>query len=213
MTLLELMLVLALLVIIGTLAYPSVKVPFAMQTLRKAGEVVRVQWNKARVKAMKSGQIQMFTFEPETGNYRIRPYYTQQDSLEADAQHGGRVMSGMATGIGSNATGSSLSQEELLAAQQGKLPEDCEFVSVEVQADLRSLQLQQTQPLGANMDVANNTQAPPILFYPDGTTSDAKIVMTNQYKKLYVVVSVRSLTGVVKTSDLVTADEIQLVPK
>ena len=92
-TLLELMLVLALLVIVGAMAYPSFRVPFQMQTLRKAGEQVRVEWCKARIKAMKTGQIQMFTFEPETGIFTLQPYYTEQDILEVDAS-----LSGIGTG-------------------------------------------------------------------------------------------------------------------
>jgi Tfp pilus assembly protein FimT len=208
-TLLELMLVLALLVMIGAMSYPALQVPFQMQTLRKGGEVVRVEWSKARIRAMKSGQIQMFTFQPETGSYSIQPYFTEQDVLEADALHSGAGAMGAAT-----ATPQMAQQSELESAQPRELPEGVVFATVEVETDLRALQVQQqqlTNPM-ANMTTMDPNQPPPILFYPDGTTSDAKVVLTNQYQRLYVVVTVRSLTGVVKVSELVTADEIQQVP-
>jgi Tfp pilus assembly protein FimT len=207
MTLLELMLVLALLVMIGAMAYPSLRVPFQMQTLRKGGEVVRVEWNRARNKAMRSGQIQMFSFEPESGTYHVQPYYTEQDALE------GNLMSA-STLPGGTATMPLPQSSESTTSQPQQLPEGVVFGTVEVETDLRALQLQQENQ-AAMMGMNNmplDQQVPPILFYPDGTTSDARVVLTNEYQRLYVVISMRSLTGVVKVSELVTADEIPTVP-
>ena len=64
MSLLELMLVLAMLVVIGAWRCRRFG-PFANQRLRKAGEMVRVEWAKARNQAMKTGQIQVFQYEAE----------------------------------------------------------------------------------------------------------------------------------------------------
>ena len=50
----------------------------------------------------------------------------------------------------------------------------------------------------------------PILFYPDGTTSDAKLALTNAQQQVYVLVRLRSLTGIATVSDLMTADVLQL---
>ncbi len=213
-TLMELMLVLALLVILGAIAYPSLKGPFELQTMRKAGELVRVELCKTRLKAMKTGQIQMFTFEPNTGTYSIQLYYTEQGMLEADAAHSGFGSGSRGLGAGSfgaGGTGASVSQNH-------ELPEPIVFASAEVQGDSRALQLQQqTQGtagvagMGA-IGMGSDQDIPPILFYPDGTTSDAKIILTNESQRAYVVVSLRSLTGVVKVSELVSADEIQQIP-
>ncbi len=209
MTLLELMLVMALLVVLGALALPSLQVPFENQKLRKAGDVVRIQWNKARIKAMKSGQIQMFCYEAEQGTFSTQPYYSAQDILESDAQHSSSAMAsgGMAAE----------QQQDQIDTQPKELPEGVVFASSEVQSDARSLQLQQqTQsgPMGNQSagGVMDALQSPPILFYPDGTTSDAKLVLTNELQRLYVVISLRSLTGVARVSELVSADEVQLVP-
>ncbi len=209
-TLMELMLVLALLVILGAMAYPALKGPFELQTMRKAGELVRVELCKARLKAMKTGQVQMFTFEPNTGNYSIQLYYTEQGLLEADA-----TMSGLgASGFGVGGSGS----RTATVSQTHELPEHIVFASVEVQGDTRSMQLQQQAQGGggtAGFGAAGTGLAQglsPILFYPDGTASNAKVILTNETQKAYVVVSLRGLTGVVKVSGLVSADEIQQIP-
>ena len=62
-TLVEVMLVLALLVVIGALIWPAVKGPFEGQRLRKAGDQVRAEWTRARTRAMKSGRTQVFQFQ------------------------------------------------------------------------------------------------------------------------------------------------------
>ena len=123
----------------------------------------------------------------------------------------------MGTGMGTGMPGGA---QAMASAQQGNsslpaptLPEGVVFATVDVQSDMRSLQLQQeTQGSVPGMPQSLDQQSPPVLFYPDGTTSDAKIALTNEYQRLYVVVSLRSLTGIVKVSELVSADELQQVP-
>ena len=203
MSLLELMLVLALLVVIGSLALPAFQVPFKNHRLRKAGELVRVEWNKARIKAMKTGQIQMFRYAAGENSYQVMPYYTQQDVLEADAAHSVTGASGM------NLSYADTQMAEATASEPRVLPEGVVFAQSEVQMDARSLQVQQQLQGG---QVNTTDELPPILFYPDGTTSEAKLALTNEYQLLYVLVSLRSLTGVAKVSGLLNAEELQQVP-
>lgn len=205
MTLLELMLVMGLLVMIGAMAMPAFRLPFEYHRLRQGGELVRVEWNKARIKAMKTGQIQMFRYTADANDYQVMPYFSQQDWLESDAAH---------------STGSGLSgdNQEMAAATQAAdqaasmaraLPEGAVFVRGEVESDTRSYEIQQQMQGASN---TSSTESAPVLFYPDGTTSDARIVLTNQYQKLFVVVSLRSLTGIAKVSGLLTTDELQQYP-
>jgi Tfp pilus assembly protein FimT len=205
MTLLELMLVLALLVVIGTMAMPAFRVPFDHHRLRQGGELVRIEWNKARLKAMKTGQIQMFRYAAQSNTYQVMPYYSQQDWLEADAAH--------ATGTG--LTGAN--QQPTMATQATgqastvarALPEGVVFVQGEVETNMRSYQIEQQIQGG---QISGAPESTPVLFYPDGTTSDARVVLTNQYQRLYVVVSLRSLTGITKVSSLLSSDELQQYP-
>jgi hypothetical protein len=167
--------------------------------------LVRVEWNKARIKAMKTGQMQMFRYTPDANNYQVMPYFSAQDALETDAAH---------------STGSAVanSNRDMMAATQSTdqaasvprvLPEGVVFGKGEVETDARSYEIQQ-QMQGTGLD--GSSAAAPILFYPDGTTSDARIVLTNQYQKLFVVVSLRSLTGIAKVSGLLSNDELQQYP-
>ncbi len=205
MTLLELMLVLGLLVMIGAMAMPSLRLPFEHHRLRQGGEVVRVEWNKARIKAMKTGQMQMFRYTASASDYQVLPYFSQQDWLETDAAH-------------STGSGSASRNQEMVAATQAadqaassprQLPEGVVFVQGEVETDSRSYEIQR-QMQGAG--TTGSLDSAPVLFYPDGTTSDARVVLTNQYQRLFVVVSLRSLTGITKVSNLLTTDELQQLP-
>ncbi len=163
---------------------------------------------------MKTGQVQMFTYEAEQGNYCVQPYYSDADILEADAQHSGLAGSGPTTaGFG---TDSAIGAQADM--QPRELPEGTVFAASDVQMDMRSTLLQQEAQDGQSGNSAmagfsgDALESPPILFYPDGTTSDAKLVLTNQHEQYYVVVSLRSLTGIAKVSGLVSAEEVQLVP-
>ena len=117
MTLLELMLVLGLLVMIGAMAMPAFQVPFEYHRLRQGGEVVRVEWNKARIKAMKTGQIQMFRYTANAHDYQVMPYFSQQDWLEADAAH--------STGSGSAGGNQQMVAATQAADQAASVPANC----------------------------------------------------------------------------------------
>lgn len=217
MTLLELILVMALLVVMGALALPSLQTPFENQRVRKAGDAIRVAWNKARIEAMKTGQTQMFCCDPEERAYYTRPHYSDQDVLEADAEHGGISASSIAAA--DRQQQAAAREADTIEAGPKKLPEGVVFVSSQVRADVRSLRIQDemdqqqyglTKIGGAEANAAESVT--PILFYPDGTTSDARLVLANQSGKRYLVICLRSLTGTVKISGLVSADEVELVP-
>jgi Tfp pilus assembly protein FimT len=205
MTLLELMLVLALLVMLGAVVAPSFHASFELQRVRQGGELVRVAFNKARMKAMKTGQIQMFRYTAESGSYQVMPYFSQQDWLEADAAHAaGGAMSGVDQQL-SNATQVSDTQQ----SQPRELPKGVLFAQSDVEADQRSYEIQQELQ---GQGTTGTLESPPVLFYPDGTTSDARIVLTNESQRLFVLVTLRSLTGLATVSKLLNADELQQQP-
>jgi prepilin-type N-terminal cleavage/methylation domain-containing protein len=206
MTLLELMLVLALLVVVGAMAMPALKGPFANQRLRKAGEMIRVEWNRARIQAMKTGQIQMFRYETDGKVFYVQPYLTEQDYLEADAMESTArdpSMAAQATGTsGAAMPGAAASVQPQL--RQRELPDGVIFAGGYFESDSRSAQIQQESQAAL---MAAGNQVAPILFYPDGTTSDAELILSND-QQLFVRVTLRSLTGIAKVSDLMNANEL-----
>ncbi len=114
---------------------PAFQVPFEYHRLRQGGELVRVEWNKARIKAMKTGQIQMFRYTAQSSTYQVMPYFSQQDWLEADAAH--------STGMGTTGANQQMAMATQAADQASsvarELPEGVVFVQSEVETDTRSL--------------------------------------------------------------------------
>ena len=205
MTLLELLLVMSLLVMLGAIVAPSFHATFEMQRVRQGGELVRVAFNKARIAAMKSGQIQMFRYTAETGTYQVMPYFSQQDWLEADAAH---AVGGSTSGANQQLTNATQATD-IQQSQPRELPEGVVFGQSDVETDLRSYEIQQQMQ---GQGTTGALEAPPVLFYPDGTTSDARIILTNESQRLYVLVTLRSLTGIATVSKLLNADELQKQP-
>lgn len=189
MTLLELLLVLAIIVVVGALAAPMLRGPLENQRLRKSADLIRAEWNRARVRAMKSGRIQVFRSISESGEYSLQAWVADSDDLEStnDSNRFGTPVSSS----GSNPT-----------LDTRSLPEGLVFVGGDASIDRRGAEVQNS------FAPTESTQARPVLFYPDGTTSTARLVISNEKRNYYVVLSLRGLTGIAQASDLVTAREL-----
>src|SRR5215207_2670818 len=61
MTLVELLVVLALLVVIGSIVVPVFTGSFASVRLRRAGDQVLTRWSQARARAIETGEVYQFT--------------------------------------------------------------------------------------------------------------------------------------------------------
>jgi prepilin-type N-terminal cleavage/methylation domain-containing protein len=72
-TLLEMLLVLALLVILGALAYPSVEGMYAGVRLKAGADTLRGALAGARAHAMDEGRPYRFAVIPSRGNFRVAP--------------------------------------------------------------------------------------------------------------------------------------------
>ncbi len=70
-TLIELVLVLAIVVIMVGLSWPILEKPMAYERLRHAADQVMAEWTFARVEAMRTGDHQIFRYEPGTGAYQL----------------------------------------------------------------------------------------------------------------------------------------------
>ena len=88
--------------------------------------------------------------------------------------------------------------------RQRELPEGVLFAGGYFESDSRSMQLQ--QPTQANLMGAGQNVAP-IYFYPDGTTSDAELILMND-QNVFIMITLRSLTGIAKVSDLLSSNEL-----
>lgn len=168
-TLLELILVIAILVFVGALAVPSLYQTFSQQTLEKSADRVRVAMGKARVRAIERGEIYA-VFLTEGGSwFNIAPFTNakQQSSLAT-------------------------SREELAVRrlqsdlESDLLPRGIRFAAGTVAVDARAAESLSSEN--------GTTSIRPILFYPDGTSQDASIILQNETGR-FVEIQLRGLTG------------------
>lgn len=182
-TLLELLLVLTLIVILYSLAAPALKRPLATQGLWKAADTVRVEWSATRVRAMRTGRIHVFQFQPSTNQYRIQPWVTDEDMVESNDA----TMYGV---TGYNQMGSSRSPRD----EQRQLTDGVLLVSAQVDDDRSAMMTE----AGEVLNQLDPSWSSPVFFYPDGTTSTARLLLSNRYQD-WVAVRLRGLTGVART--------------
>ncbi len=218
-TLLEILLVLALMVAMAAMVIPALFV-FDDEYLRQAADQVRGDWSAARVEAMTSGLTQVFRYEIESGEYVIQPWEGDDALLEASggtSSSGGVTQgnfSGDTTGFGARSGGlgpvapggagvagspynnpqnRAGSYTAGSAVHQKTLPEEIKFASGQVGMDIRAVQVADA--------VGSSYLAPPILFYPDGTTSDAIVTLVNDQGDT-ITLQLRGLTGIVQVSEI-----------
>lgn len=84
-----------------------------------------------------------------------------------------------------------------VAQRTGQLPDGIVFYAAEKLADARA----------SAVDVGSAEPAPQVFFYPDGTTSTAQVLLTNQDDR-FVKVLLRGLTGVPRVGEVVSAEEL-----
>lgn len=173
MTLVEVILVLALLVVIGAVSVPMLEGSFSRAALRSAGDLLRGAWSKARLAAMESGETHVFRFEPNGRRYEIatlndlgQPDGVQTDPEDPDTER---------------------SAADILRLSENRLPDGVTFVAGHIATSSRVM---------ATLDTGSGEEwSDPIVFYPDGTTSDASLVLSDSQRQT-VRVTLRGLTGI-----------------
>jgi len=97
-TLLELVLVMALLVMLTALAYPSLEGMLADFRVSQATDMVRTAWARARAQAMNEGRPYRFSVLQNKGNYRLAPdtpdYWSGNDPQPSDPSNPPLILEG-----------------------------------------------------------------------------------------------------------------------
>lgn len=172
MTLIELLLVVFIMVVVAALVAPNIRRTFSRQALQKGADRVRVAMGQARVRAIKNGEEYAVFYLPGGSWFNVAPFtkFKEQSTLA------GR-------------------RKDLAEAnQQGDfeddlLPKGIRFVAGEVSMDARAADV---------LASAQSDNLRSILFYPDGTSQDAKIILEND-KENFVEIQLRGLTGLAKS--------------
>jgi len=177
LTLVEICLVLALLVVIGSFAIPLMDGGLARAALVGGGDLLRGAWAKARLTAMQSGQTHAFRFEPAGSRFQI--VELGQLGLPEASEAPGEI--------------AAAAPADMLRLPKNRLPDGVTFVSGDV---ANSNQVLATMPAAAE-----GPWSAPILFHPDGTTSDASLLLTNG-RQATIRVTLRGLTGISNMTEI-----------
>jgi type II secretory pathway pseudopilin PulG len=181
LTLIEILLVLAILVAIGAIVTPVLTGAFARSQLRTGGEVVQSAWLRARMAAMETGHIHLFRYQLKTGEFQV----VSLADLVATGGQTGLQQAPVAIEAEGPATIPRLNLQ--------RLPSGVVFAAGEVAPSAH---------LTAMFSGLLNAQwAPPIVFHPDGTCTDAVVLLSNE-NQLSIPVVLRGVTGVARLGEI-----------
>lgn len=189
-TLLEMLLVLAIIVAVAALAAPAMRGMIQSARLRAAGDTVRTEWTRAHVKAMKTGRIQVFRYELGGAKYTIQPWIAGDDAIESSAP----AVAGF--GVADE------TQDTANVGEGRELPEGTMFVAGDAAFESRAMAVEQTAMESTQFE---SEWSRPILFYPDGTTSDAFVVVANE-NKVGLKIDLRGMTGTAVVGDVIALE-------
>lgn len=183
-TLLELLLVLAILVIAAAAVAPSLRGVIRNASLKSAADTVRAELTKAHVRAMKTGRTQVFQYELDGGKYKVEPWVGDDEALESPTGEASGAAAPVAGDVGN--------------LNEKSLPEGIKFVQGDSALEMRSQRIE--EELSA-MGGAGASWSRPILFYRDGSASDAYIVVGND-REAGIRIDLRGMTGAVKVGQI-----------
>jgi prepilin-type N-terminal cleavage/methylation domain-containing protein len=190
-TLIEVLLVMVLLAIITAFSWPAVRKTFANRRLQTAADAVRTQWCQARVQAMQSGHTYAFRYAVGSDHFCLEPQ--DQPNSSVSSTNGG---------VGSSTSGDSglggPNEDALLPREERALPEGIKFLADDSAGGdpTASPVDQQTVASGDASDGWSDA----ILFYPDGTTSNAQLMLSGEGPSAIRLI-LRGITGTVTVSD------------
>jgi type II secretory pathway pseudopilin PulG len=183
----EVLLTLSILVILGSLTFPSLRKTFEVQKLLKAADQVRMEWTSARVRAMNSGQVIAFRFAPDAAEFTVVPWV----DLEPPA-----AVTGMTVVSGGDLAQSASTP----TTTNGKLPDKIRFLAGGEMRQESARDLGFDAVTGALAGDGQNWSQP-LFFYPDGRTSSGQVTLANELGRS-VVIELRGLTGTAKIHPL-----------
>ena len=208
-TLMELLVVLAILTLITALGVPSVTRMYHRAQFKDSVFELQAELGRARLLAMKSGTAILFRYIPNTNIYQVIPKTALEESLvQKERLRGGELLSDLETdssnvtetqqalpGVGiftggmiSGATGANLSVNLTRGASE---------------ADLGSAMIGSLGAPFGNEEAQADPWSEPIVFYPNGRTSNAVLFLASTGEiRYYSEVALRGMTGTARVSSI-----------
>ncbi|MCA8990836.1 MAG: prepilin-type N-terminal cleavage/methylation domain-containing protein [Planctomycetaceae bacterium] len=196
-TLLELLLVLAIMVAIVAISWPAVGRYLGEQPVKNSAELARRHLGGTRHKSMSTGLIYQFRYEPGGQRFVVLPFEYDPEQVSSS----------------STVSTSTVMNSDSLPVASGTIDATCHFANSVDAANMfaasgiqTASSTQQIQPellalLDAGTDMSGVSWSTPILFYPDGTTDDAALSVLDEDQRT-INVTLRGLTGVASTEKM-----------
>jgi prepilin-type N-terminal cleavage/methylation domain-containing protein len=183
-TLLELLLTMAVIAAVVAVAIPNMDLLLGDRRLVRAGEQVRIEMTRLRVDSMRQGRVLMLEGLSGGNSLRIKPFVSVADATEAIDQTGSQsaLLSGATQGT-MTTLGADFVERVI------ELPTQISVESVGVVSAARSSLIEQ-----ATLSDQADGWSRPILFYPDGSTSTAAVVLRHETVG-HLKVELRGITG------------------
>ncbi len=208
LTLLELLIVLAILGLLVGMSWPSMRRLLSRSRVKEAAKHVRTELGAARLRAIESGTPQVFRFRPGTGFFEVRP-------KEEETTGPAVLKSALEQMSDESVDTEPLTGAEIVntVAYEKYLPEGLLFAGQEVAKEPAEMAVEEGL-IGLSTAEMTEQQnwSEPIVFYPNGRTSNARIRVTDG-QRYTIDVSLRGLTGAVRvgpTNRVVRAGEENL---
>lgn len=187
LTLFEILLVLALLVVIAGVMMPALSNSLSRARLGSGGEMVRAAWGQARLAAMQAGEPYVFRFEEGGSRYQI----ARLAALNTENADELNMLPPLSD------EDEEYSEADMLRLAKSRLPTDIVFLQGQVAAVPQMAGRAATGPMLA----AEGGWSQPIMFYPDGTTSDATVLVANADGET-LRITLRGLTGISRAGEI-----------
>jgi len=185
-TLLELLLALAVLAVLVGTTVPGALRMYQDSRLSEAAESVRKELAGARTRAIESGLVYQFRYEPEGGHFAVVPFETEIEPTDANATGTGATL-----GVGR------------YSKFAGELPKGFTFVAC-CTSGATGGQIAEAflQGLPNAQDLSGVSWAPPIVFAADGTAMGDAAFQIVDARKMAVRFEVRGLTGAARLGQI-----------
>tara|TARA_B110000263_G_scaffold102892_1_gene89989 strand:+ start:1990 stop:2709 length:720 start_codon:yes stop_codon:yes gene_type:complete len=209
-TLFELLVVAAVIILIGAIIFPALMSTTETQHLVSSGDTMRTFFARSRNKAMRSGQTLALRYQIGGNQFIIEPWDTGDSNLEANASSFNML------GQLQQALTDDRNVTMRLLQQVQTLPGDTVFASGTQAFDSREFAQfdAMLDPNASNVDSSSVTESvdgvwsQPILFYPDGSTSQAEVRIGTEDLQIFVLVRIRGLTGIAYVTEIMTQTEL-----
>lgn len=195
-TLIELLLVLTIVVVAVSAAVPTYDAMIVSRRIYQAADTIQLALQRARLEAIRTGQAQVFRCQVGLNAYQVQPWLKASDEVEASA--GATIVTQFGQALDTEAVGGAVTAQAAdMTAGQLTLEDGIVFGDAQVLNDMRALS---ELTMADSMLSATTGWSQPIMFYPDGSSTTAQIIVQNPRGRRFAI-QLRGLTGEVRVLD------------